>query len=193
MQTTELQTKLENQKGFTLVEIAIVLVIIGLLLGGVLKGQELIENAKVKSIAKDMENMAAGYYSYQDRKGQYPDTSDDDAFWFQLKDEGFIAGDLGTSTDSDGPTHSYDGEYIMKNLTTAVANALDAKTYICANNIDGEVANNLDTKYDDGVHTSGTWRIIADLADESTAVATAGTLTNGEPSEGTSYALCREL
>jgi len=32
------------QSGFTLVEIAIVLVIIGLLLGGVLKGQELIEN-----------------------------------------------------------------------------------------------------------------------------------------------------
>ena len=33
-----------RQSGFTLVEIAIVLVIIGLLLGGVLKGQELIEN-----------------------------------------------------------------------------------------------------------------------------------------------------
>ena len=29
-----------NQSGFTLIEIAIVLVIIGLLLGGVLKGQE---------------------------------------------------------------------------------------------------------------------------------------------------------
>ena len=36
------------QSGFTLVEIAIVLVIIGLLLGGVLKGTELIENSKVK-------------------------------------------------------------------------------------------------------------------------------------------------
>ena len=37
-----------RQAGFTLVEIAIVLVIIGLLLGGVLKGQEMIQNAKVK-------------------------------------------------------------------------------------------------------------------------------------------------
>ena len=37
-----------RQSGFTLVEIAIVLVIIGLLLGGVLKGQELINSAKVK-------------------------------------------------------------------------------------------------------------------------------------------------
>ena len=39
-----------QQAGFTLVEIAIVLVIIGLLLGGVLKGQEMIENGKIKSV-----------------------------------------------------------------------------------------------------------------------------------------------
>jgi len=38
-----------NQSGFTLIEIAIVLVIIGLLLGGVMKGQELINSAKVKT------------------------------------------------------------------------------------------------------------------------------------------------
>ena len=38
-----------TQKGFTLVEIAIVLVIIGLLLGGILKGQEMITQAKIKT------------------------------------------------------------------------------------------------------------------------------------------------
>ena len=37
----------KQQTGFTLIELAIVLVIIGLLLGGVLKGQELINSAKV--------------------------------------------------------------------------------------------------------------------------------------------------
>ena len=40
----------KQQQGFTLIEIAIVLVIIGLLLGGVLKGQELIQNARVRKI-----------------------------------------------------------------------------------------------------------------------------------------------
>ena len=38
-----------KQAGFTLVEISIVLVIVGLLLGAVLKGQELIFNSKVKA------------------------------------------------------------------------------------------------------------------------------------------------
>ena len=46
-----------NQSGFTLVEIAIVLVIIGLLLGGVLKGQELINSATVKNFATDLRNI----------------------------------------------------------------------------------------------------------------------------------------
>lgn len=56
-----------RQKGFTLIEIAIVLVIIGLLLGGVLKGQELINNAKVKSYATDFRNIPIQLYAYQDR------------------------------------------------------------------------------------------------------------------------------
>ena len=45
--------QLKKQTGFTLVEIAIVLVIVGLLIGGVLKGQEMITNAKLKRIESD--------------------------------------------------------------------------------------------------------------------------------------------
>ena len=56
-----------NQSGFTLVEIAIVLVIIGLLLGGVLKGQELINSAKVKNLANDFRNIPTMVFAYQDK------------------------------------------------------------------------------------------------------------------------------
>jgi len=55
------------QSGFTLVEIAIVLVIIGLLLGGILKGQEMITNAKIKNVINDLNGVTAAVNSYQDR------------------------------------------------------------------------------------------------------------------------------
>lgn len=61
-----------NQSGFTLVEIAIVLVIIGLLLGGVLKGQEMIENAKIRNAVNDMNGLTAAYNSYIDRFHRLP-------------------------------------------------------------------------------------------------------------------------
>ncbi len=60
------------QSGFTLVEIAIVLVIIGLLLGGVLKGTELIESAKVKRAVSEMNGVTAALYAYQDRYKRLP-------------------------------------------------------------------------------------------------------------------------
>jgi prepilin-type N-terminal cleavage/methylation domain-containing protein len=61
-----------NQSGFTLIEIAIVLVIIGLLLGGVLKGQELINSAKVKNLANDFRNIPVFIYGYQDKYKAIP-------------------------------------------------------------------------------------------------------------------------
>ncbi len=60
------------QKGFTLVEIAIVLVIIGLLLGGILKGQEMITQAKIKNAVADFSGISAAYYGYQDRYRAIP-------------------------------------------------------------------------------------------------------------------------
>ena len=62
----------KQQSGFTLVEIAIVLVIIGLLLGGVLKGQELINSAKVKRLIEDFRSYSTMVYAYQDRFKSMP-------------------------------------------------------------------------------------------------------------------------
>jgi prepilin-type N-terminal cleavage/methylation domain-containing protein len=61
-----------KQHGFTLVEIAIVLVIIGLLLGGILKGQEMITQAKIKNVIADMSGVSAAMYGYQDRYKALP-------------------------------------------------------------------------------------------------------------------------
>jgi prepilin-type N-terminal cleavage/methylation domain-containing protein len=62
-----MQKHLNKQQGFTLIEIAIVLVIIGLLLGGVLKGQEMIENGRAKNIVNDMNGITAAVNAYRDR------------------------------------------------------------------------------------------------------------------------------
>lgn len=63
---------MRRQHGFTLVEVAIVLVIIGLLVGGVLKGQEMITNAKVGRVEDDYKGISTAILAYQDRYGVLP-------------------------------------------------------------------------------------------------------------------------
>ncbi len=67
-----MNTAFNKQRGFTLVEIAIVLVIIGLLLGGILKGQELITSARVRNLADQHSGIQAAYYGFIDRYRQVP-------------------------------------------------------------------------------------------------------------------------
>ncbi len=62
----------QPRNGFTLVEIAIVLVIVGLILGGVFKGQALIDNARVRSISNEVSGIRTAWYSFQDRYRSIP-------------------------------------------------------------------------------------------------------------------------
>ena len=59
-----------RSKGFTLIEIAIVLVIIGLLVGGVLKGQELITGARVRNLISQQDGIKAAFFGFQDPAGR---------------------------------------------------------------------------------------------------------------------------
>ena len=63
---------LKDRKGFTLVELAIVLVIIGIILGAVLKGQTLIQNAKAKRVQSDISGLEAMVWTYFDRNSRFP-------------------------------------------------------------------------------------------------------------------------
>ncbi len=98
-------------RGFTLIEMAIVLVIIGLLLAGVLKGQELVNNARAKSYASDFRNIPIMLYGYQDKFKAVP--GDDSQVSIHLPGatlattpagtlgNGVINGAWDTATDSD--------------------------------------------------------------------------------------------
>jgi prepilin-type N-terminal cleavage/methylation domain-containing protein len=72
MSESAFNRKKSTEAGFTLVEIAIVLVIIGLLLGGILKGQEMITQAKIKNVINDFNGITVAITSYQDRYRALP-------------------------------------------------------------------------------------------------------------------------
>lgn len=63
---------MRRQAGFTLLEIAIVMVIIGVLLGAVLKGQELITGARVRDLISVQDGLKGAFFGFQDRFRAYP-------------------------------------------------------------------------------------------------------------------------
>lgn len=61
-----------SEAGFTLVELAIVMIIIGLLIAGVLKGQALIQNARVTSTVAQLKAIDAAVSTFKDTYQSLP-------------------------------------------------------------------------------------------------------------------------
>ncbi len=165
---------MKRQQGFTLVEIAIVLVIIGLLLGGVLKGQEMIKSAKVKSQMQQMDGISAAYNTYLDKYGAIP--GDDAA---AIANTGAAV----TNGNGDGYFSGPEGDqYIWEHLQAAnllagysaapngrFLNKYGLQTFVRTNyaglsgaitcaTVPNDVALEIDRKFDNGNGTSGSMR-----------------------------------
>lgn len=65
------KTAIRNTKGFTLIELAIVLVIIGIIIGAVLKGQDLIVNARAKKFINWEKSWEVAQWQFFDRMGRF--------------------------------------------------------------------------------------------------------------------------
>lgn len=176
--------KNRHQHGFTLMEIAIVLVIIGLLLGAVLKGQELIVQARIKNIINDFNGIATAVYSYQERYRSYPGddakaarwgsgigsgdgngriggaydssstTDESRLFWSHLRLAGFLTGSGNVS-----PIHPAGGIIGVQQGSGPSGATELAGLVICADNLQGKIAAAIDTQLDDGLSNSGQVRI----------------------------------
>lgn len=95
-----MKRRVRNEKGFTLIELAIVLVIIGIIIGAVLKGQDLIENARHKKLANNVKQFEMLTWAFLDRKGYFPGDSNKDG-----KIDGNVYTDLTTNAKFlDAPT-----------------------------------------------------------------------------------------
>ena len=173
-----------QQSGFTLVEIAIVLVIIGLLLGGVLKGQELITQAKIKNITNDFNGMSAAIYAYQDRYKRYP--GDDNDAGTRWTSPAAVSGNgdarvglAGITALIDCSASAVENCQFWQHLRLAGFIAGDTATklspqnavggvlhvqdgalglsglVVCSTNLPGKVANAIDAQFDDGKPGTG--------------------------------------
>lgn len=164
-----------GQAGFTLVEIAIVMVIIGLLIGGVLKGQAMIENAKVKRMVKQADEFRAAVMTFYDKYGVYPgdenlaavpsggadlegngDGQINNAENFEVFNDlgiaGLISGTYNGTTNL--PTHAFGGNVDIF-WDNPPGGATPSTHYIRFFNVPAEVCLEIDTKYDDGVWNTG--------------------------------------
>ena len=171
-----------QQSGFTLVEIAIVLVIIGLLLGGVLKGQELITQAKIKNVANDFNGMSAAIYGYQDRYKSYPGddvgatgrwptstSGDGNARVGAAANAGVFDCSTSTAENCQFWQHLRFAGFIAGDTASklspqnAVGGVLQVQDgalglsglVVCSTNLPGKVANAIDAQFDDGRPETG--------------------------------------
>jgi len=169
-------TNKKNQAGFTLIEIAIVLVIIGLLIGGILKGKAMIQNAKVKRVVKQADEVRAAVMSFYDKYGMYPGDENSTSFppndshngngdgqislgeadmvFEDLMKAGFIGGNFDGDGEDSIPNHAFGDKYRVYWVNPGSG----YDHFIRFENLPWDVCLEIDTKYDDGKYDSGSIR-----------------------------------
>jgi prepilin-type N-terminal cleavage/methylation domain-containing protein len=141
-----------NQAGFTLVELAIGLVIIGLLIGAILGGAQMIKNAKIKRQTADMRGLYGAVYTYFDRFLQLPGDDDadgyfdsDSAVWANVESE-----DLAYET----KRSPFGAKYYFGADTAGTPTAHRNGNFIRVS-LPPDVAESVDKQLDDGIDSTG--------------------------------------
>jgi len=154
---------IQGERGFTLIEIAIVMVIIGILMGAMLQGQEMIKNAKDKNFQQKIRFIATAQFTYLDRMARYAgDTT--------ATPDGIIDNNATAFTELQGQqilknndqNHVFNGTFSYGGGVAPNAN----NNYILASRVPMWVAQSFDNKIDDGAGNTGNvrWSTLAGVA-----------------------------
>ncbi len=112
---------LKKRQGFTLVELAVVLVIIGLVVGGVLTGQDLIRAVERQAIVTEKERFAAAFYAFRGKYGAQPGDMRNAYQYF--------GDDCGTDTTDLNTGCNGNGNLIIQNMDQSGENAEHLKAW----------------------------------------------------------------
>lgn len=63
---------MNNTRGFTLLELSIVLIVIGLLVGGIVTGKSIIRNARLQSVITDVERYTSAVQMFREKYKEFP-------------------------------------------------------------------------------------------------------------------------
>lgn len=117
-----------KKHGFSLVELSIVLVILGLLTGGILAGQSLIRAAELRSVSADMQRYNAAYYSFRDKYLGLPgDLANATAFWTSAGGTGANVACVEAQTSSSSATCNGNGD---GNITSGISGYTYAERFM---------------------------------------------------------------
>ncbi len=142
-----LMSRIRLSKGFTLIEMAIVLVIIGIIIGAIVKGGDLIGNANDKKLKGEIDTFRATYNTYFDKFGSAP------------TDGSLTYANVGAEVSS------------ISKAYTGVSYLLVGSGSLQVTGLTSEQIVRYDNKYDDSGSTTGDVRFSSSLVSETGAYA----------------------
>ena len=156
---------MKGQAGFSLLELTVVLVIIGFIVGAVMQGQHILYNARMQRIVSDLEDYGEAFVLYYDRYGMYPGDENDPNFPSGDTMDGNHNGLIDPAEATNSWEDLADSMGLVRHNSPVRGGAYTFgfrnffgtanQNYIAVGNILNQMAEAIDSRHDDGVYNTG--------------------------------------